>query len=53
MGIKPDLSGAEHTLRVFRNRMMWGIFGHKRDEVTRDCIVRNSMVHTLQRILLR
>jgi hypothetical protein len=24
----------EHTLRVFENRVLWGIFGPKRDEVT-------------------
>jgi hypothetical protein len=36
MGVKLGLSHLkeEHRLRVFENRVLWRIFGPKRDEVT-------------------
>jgi hypothetical protein len=36
MGVKLGLSHLkeEHRLRVFENRVLWRIFGSKRDEVT-------------------
>jgi hypothetical protein len=30
----PFTLGQEHTVRVFENRMLRKIFGHKRDEIT-------------------
>jgi hypothetical protein len=45
----------EHRLRVFDNRVLRGIFGPERDEVTggwRKFIMRSSIVCTLHQILL-
>jgi hypothetical protein len=33
-----DVKLEEYTLRVFENRVLWRIFGPKRDEVTGDGI---------------
>jgi hypothetical protein len=44
----------EHRLRVFENRVLRGIFGVKKDEVTgngEDYITRNLMVCTHHQIL--
>jgi hypothetical protein len=32
----------EHRLRVFENRWLWKIFGHKRDDKTREWGSRNK-----------
>jgi hypothetical protein len=33
-GVKPGLSNEEVRLRVLENRMLWKVFGPKREEVT-------------------
>jgi hypothetical protein len=41
----------EHRLRVFENRVLRGIFGPKRDEVTgENCITRSFVICTLRQI---
>jgi hypothetical protein len=45
----------EHKLRVFENRVLWRIFGPKRDEVTgsrRELVNEVSIICNLQKILL-
>jgi hypothetical protein len=44
----------EHRLRTFDNRVLRGIFGPKRDEVTRDeenCVTKGVIIYTLHHIL--
>jgi hypothetical protein len=45
----------EHSLRVFENRVLRGIFGPKRDEVTEEwenCTMESFLVCTHHQILL-
>jgi hypothetical protein len=38
----------EHRLSVFENRVLWGLFGHKRDEVTGECRkLHNGELHNM------
>jgi hypothetical protein len=48
------VSTEEHRLRVFENRMLRGIFGLKRDEVTVGVSysARNLIIHILFKIFL-
>jgi hypothetical protein len=43
----------EHGLTAFENRVLWKIFGTKRDEVTgdwRNCITRSFIICTLLQV---
>jgi hypothetical protein len=41
----------EHRLRVFENRVLRGILGLKRDEVTgENCIMRSFVICTLRQV---
>jgi hypothetical protein len=45
----------DHTLRVFENRVLRRIFGHRRKEVAEageDCITRSFITCTLHQMLL-
>ena len=47
-------SGEEHRLRLFENRVLRRIFGHKRDEVTgngENYIIKSLMICILHPIL--
>jgi hypothetical protein len=55
MGVWSPTLREEHRLRVFENRVLRGIFGSKRDEMTgggENCIMKSSIVCTLHQILL-
>jgi hypothetical protein len=42
------LTREEHRLRVFENRVLRGIFGHKRDEITGEWRkLHNGELHNL------
>jgi hypothetical protein len=42
------MSREEHTLRVFKNKVLRRIFGPKRDEVTGECMkLHNEELHNL------
>jgi hypothetical protein len=45
------LHWAEHTIRLFENRVLRRIFGHRRED-GEDCILRSFITCTLPRILL-
>jgi hypothetical protein len=45
----------EHRLRVLENRILWTIFGPKRDEVTENggsCTIRRFIIYNYPQMLL-
>ena len=44
----------EHRLRVFENRVLWKVLGHKRDKVNReDYEMRSFIIRTPNQMLFR